>query len=346
MAAMTRSTASLHSLGCGTAGGARHGGRQARATDLVAARPHVDASPREDEMAAADGAPPQGVGLESGPSVPVSGLRWRRAFRGDERQLRTWRRWLASLLPDCAARDGATCIATELGTNAVKHTVSGQGDCFAAEITWYPQVVRIAVEVGSAAEGPQTMDDPAGDHGCGLLLVRGLSVRMGVCGDRRGRMVWVEVSWDGVVAAGSASPKARYEVATHDEVVLARRFAGAAAWFGRSSQAWWAVAGGAGLLSAPSAGALDALLYRLLCTPDRAQPSADWQGKYGLGKETASHHQCDPDTGSRKVTRWRCYAPASVSVVDQARLRDPADMRRGAVIPAPKARWATPQACA
>ncbi len=166
-------------------------------------------------MAATDGAPPQGTGLEGGPRVPVSGLRWRRAFPGHERQLGVLRRWLASLLPDCPTRDDVACVATELCTNALRHTASGQRG-FSVEVTWYPQVVRIAVEV-----------------------VKGLSVRMGVCGDHHGRLVWAEVPWDEVVAAGPAPPEARYEAAIHDgEAALARRFAGVPAWFGRSTLAW------------------------------------------------------------------------------------------------------------
>jgi hypothetical protein len=37
------------------------------------------------------------------------------------------------------------------------------------------------------------------------------------------------------------------------EAALARRFAGVPAWFGRATMAWWAVAGPAGLVSAPTA---------------------------------------------------------------------------------------------
>src|SRR6266700_3905226 len=72
-------------------------------------------------------------------------LRWRRVFPGHENQLRALRRWLTVLLPQCAARDDVISVATELGTNAVKFTASGQGGWFAAEITWYGTGVRVAV---------------------------------------------------------------------------------------------------------------------------------------------------------------------------------------------------------
>jgi serine/threonine-protein kinase RsbW len=60
------------------------------------------------------------------------------------------RRWLASLLPECPAREDVVCVATELGTNAVRHTASGRGAWFAVEVTWHRSVVRVAVADGGA----------------------------------------------------------------------------------------------------------------------------------------------------------------------------------------------------
>src|SRR5439155_4206697 len=62
--------------------------------------------------------------------------RWRRAFEGEERQLGVMRRWLASVLPACPARDDVISVATELASNALRHTASGNGGLFAVEITW------------------------------------------------------------------------------------------------------------------------------------------------------------------------------------------------------------------
>jgi hypothetical protein len=55
----------------------------------------------------------------AGPAALAPGLRWCRVFPGQEAQLRLLRRWLETLLPDCPARDDVSCIATELGTNAI-----------------------------------------------------------------------------------------------------------------------------------------------------------------------------------------------------------------------------------
>lgn len=106
------------------------------------------------------------------------------------------RRWLESVLPDCPERYDVACVATELGTNAVRHTTSGQGGVFVVEISCYSRVVRVAVTDGGAPGEPRMIDDPAGEHGRGLQVVRGLSVRTGVCGDKQGRLVWADVPWD------------------------------------------------------------------------------------------------------------------------------------------------------
>ena len=128
--------------------------------------------------------------------APVNVLRWRRLLRGDARQLAVLRRWLVSLLPECPARDDVISVATELSSNALRHTVSGRG-WFAVEMTRYSSAVRIAVaDCGGPAE-PRVIEDPAGEHGRGLLLVRALSLRAGVAGDQHGRLVWADVPFHG-----------------------------------------------------------------------------------------------------------------------------------------------------
>ena len=104
----------------------------------------------------ANGGAAQGSGAlgESG-----LGLRWRRVLPGEERQLGVLRRWLELLLPECPARGDVAYVATELGTNAVRHTASGQGGWFAVEITWHRLAVRVAVADGGAPGDPRVLDD-------------------------------------------------------------------------------------------------------------------------------------------------------------------------------------------
>jgi serine/threonine-protein kinase RsbW len=144
--------------------------------------------------------PLSGMGaLEQGvwPPEPPASLCWRRVFPGKDPQLAVLRRWLALLLPECGARDDLTYVASELAANAVAHTASGRpGGLFVVVVTWSPSVVRIAVADGGAPSGPHMVADPAGERGRGLLVVTGLAARTGVCGDRRGRLVWADVPWE------------------------------------------------------------------------------------------------------------------------------------------------------
>jgi Histidine kinase-like ATPase domain len=144
----------------------------------------------------------------SGPAARVPRLPARRIFPGEDRQLGALRRWLASLLPDCPARDDVSIVATELCSNAILHTASGRRGWFAVELSWHQPVVRVAVTDCGAPTEPRVIDAPEGEHGRGLLVVRGLSARTGACGDARGRVVWAEVPWGEAGAAESASPRA------------------------------------------------------------------------------------------------------------------------------------------
>jgi hypothetical protein len=151
-------------------------------------------------------------------------------FPGEERQLGLLRRWLGSLLPQCPARDDVTCVASELGANAISHTASGRGGWFAHEITWYGTMVRIAVADSGAPTGPRVVDDPDSENGRGLLVVRGLSMRSGVCGDHRGRLVWADIPWADPAAPLPAPDP--YEAAIQEaEASLARQFGDTPAWF-------------------------------------------------------------------------------------------------------------------
>jgi hypothetical protein len=218
-------------------------------------------------------------------SASATALRWRRVFRGEEPELRQVRLWLAWLLPEHPCRDDVIAVAAELSTNALRHTVS-RGRWFAVEVSWRPPAVRVAVADCGGDREPQVIDDPAAEHGRGLLLVRGLSLRTGVVGDRRGRLVWADVAWPGATAANAITPPGPFEAAIRDgETELARQFRDVPAWFGRSTLAWWAMPGTGGLVSAPSAGELAGALYRLLDPPPPA--AGEPQPQIGeLGEQT------------------------------------------------------------
>lgn len=129
------------------------------------------------------------------PSALAAAGRWRHVFPGQERELAPLRRWLKSLLPACEARDDVIAVATELASNAVRHTRSGQGNWFAVELTWHTQVMRVAVADCGGTSEPHLITDPLAEHGRGLLVVRGLSQRTGMTGDHHGRLVWADLAW-------------------------------------------------------------------------------------------------------------------------------------------------------
>lgn len=138
------------------------------------------------------GGPAPGGGAPTAGQPPLLG--WR-VFPGENRQLRVLRGWLETLLPDCPERHDVLAVATELASNAVKHTASGRGGTFAVALLGGARVMRVAVADGGAQAGPRMQEEPAGENGRGLLIVHGLSACTGACGDSRGRLVWAEVPW-------------------------------------------------------------------------------------------------------------------------------------------------------
>ena len=163
---------------------------------LVPAAGHGHAEQHQGARMSADS---EGRAPAAGPWLPA--LRWRRVFPGEARELAALRRFLAVLLPECAARDDVMCVATELSSNALRHTASGHGGRFAVEIVWDTAAVHLAVSDGGAPSGPRVVDDPRQENGRGLLLVRALSRSCGACGDQRGRVVWADVPWADAEAA-------------------------------------------------------------------------------------------------------------------------------------------------
>jgi hypothetical protein len=224
-------------------------------------------------MTTTGGARERNMGGLAQPSVPP--LRWRRVFPGHERELSALRRWLSSLLPECPERDDVLIVANELGSNAIRHTASGRGGRFAVEVAWHRSMVQVAVADWGGPAEPKVIDDPDGEHGRGLMLVRALSVHTGVAGDQRGRLVWSQLAWHDAEGTSPAPSQDPYQAAISDgEAALARRFAGVPAWFGRATLRWWALPGSGDLISAPSAPELAALLYRLEETACSLRPEA------------------------------------------------------------------------
>jgi Histidine kinase-like ATPase domain len=118
----------------------------------------------------------------------------RRAYPGEERQLGPLRKWIKSLLTHQPALDDVLVVAAELASNATKHTASGQGRWFIVEMTCHPRMVRVAIADCGAPNEPKVIDDALAESKRGLVIVRALAVRTGVCGDQRSRLVWADIA--------------------------------------------------------------------------------------------------------------------------------------------------------
>jgi anti-sigma regulatory factor (Ser/Thr protein kinase) len=190
------------------------------------------------------------------------------------------RRFVAELLAGYPERDDVALCATELATNAIRHTASGRGGFFAVELTWAGMTIRLAVADGGAPAGPvlrQRDLDALKEAGRGLAVVASLCDRYGAEGDHRGRVVWAQFcSASAAAPHGARVPLIPQSATAEDAALLARQYAGWHTWFGPWTRQWWAVprhdAGATPLITASSARALASRLDTLQGDPPRAGP--------------------------------------------------------------------------
>jgi serine/threonine-protein kinase RsbW len=107
------------------------------------------------------------------------------------------RRFAGDVLGECPAREVLLMCVSELCSNAIRHSASGQGGVFIVEVG-YPRdgVARVAVtdEGGASVPAAGTLDLMA-EGGRGLALVAACTSRWGYADAYPGRTVWAEASW-------------------------------------------------------------------------------------------------------------------------------------------------------
>ena len=122
-----------------------------------------------------------------------------RSFPGRRAQISQAREFIAALLARCPAADDVVLLASELASNAVTHSASGQpGGTFTvrAETTGAGDVLVEVEDQGGGRDGNIGVAGPP--HG--LFLLRELST---ACGTRRGEQGWI--TWFTIAGlAGSA----------------------------------------------------------------------------------------------------------------------------------------------
>lgn len=123
---------------------------------------------------------------------------------GRAASVRAARRFTAAALPGCPRADDLVLAVSELASNAVAWSASGQQGTFTVRVRAAPGWAR--AEVSDA--GPAVHDTPAAGNGWGLLIVAGVTDRCGtVTGPDGSRTAWAEVTW-GEPLADTAGPAA------------------------------------------------------------------------------------------------------------------------------------------
>lgn len=186
---------------------------------------------------------------------------WTRHFRGGKDQVLEVRHWLEELLPDCAARTDLLLLASELCTNAIVHSRSGEaGGQFSVDIDWAPGLTRIVIGDQGSAKAPAIMPrtgDPAhlGESGRGLLLVDDVADDWGTASHPNRRWVWADIDWQARGGALLAAPGG-LNAAIASNTMVRKAFPGTSIWWGHLTGAWWAAVPGAtnahGLICAPT----------------------------------------------------------------------------------------------
>lgn len=116
---------------------------------------------------------------------------WHRTFPGTKEQVREARRFVRAHLPDYP---DAELITSELATNAVEHTRTGEpGGTFTALIR--PRLDGTAYLAIEDQGGPAEFGVPTPERegGRGIHLVAALTTVWGVKDDAAGRTVWAEL---------------------------------------------------------------------------------------------------------------------------------------------------------
>jgi anti-sigma regulatory factor (Ser/Thr protein kinase) len=129
--------------------------------------------------------------------TPMLAIRARqRVFAGSADQVRHARDFTRRVLDGCPVAGEVVLLVSEVTSNAVLHTASGQGGVFSVIIWRYDGRVEVEVRDGGSVTVPAMRPGTEpGESGYGLGLVDALASRWGHEGGAGGRVVWFELEW-------------------------------------------------------------------------------------------------------------------------------------------------------
>jgi serine/threonine-protein kinase RsbW len=214
----------------------------------------------------------RGLRRSSGPlRAPECAAWWTRQFRGGVDQVIAVRHWLEDLLPDCAARADAVLLASELCTNAIVHSRSGEaGGQFSVDVDWAPALLRVVVGDQGSAKAPALPPRSGataalGESGRGLLLVDNVADRWGTASRPHRRWVWADIDWQDRGGPLLSAPGG-LQTAIASNAAIRRAFPGTSIWWGHLTRTWWAAIPGStnahGVICAPTRESLFQALVR------------------------------------------------------------------------------------
>jgi hypothetical protein len=120
----------------------------------------------------------------------------RRTFRGEQDQVAQARDFVKRVVGRCPMLDDAVLLTSELCTNTLQHTASGQGGSFEVTVCREDDSVRVEVRDDGSKDVPVVRSlDEFSEDGMGLALVDLIATRWGQKGDEVGRSVFFELEW-------------------------------------------------------------------------------------------------------------------------------------------------------
>jgi serine/threonine-protein kinase RsbW len=120
----------------------------------------------------------------------------RRTFRGEQGQVASARDFVKRAVDGCPMLDEAVLLSSELCTNALLHTASGQGGSFDVTVFRGHDSLRVEVRDDGSENVPAIRGlDKFSEQGRGLALVDLIATRWGQNGDELGRSVFFELRW-------------------------------------------------------------------------------------------------------------------------------------------------------
>ena len=121
----------------------------------------------------------------------------RRTFPGRHDQVACARDFVRRAVKGCPLMDEAVLLTSELCTNALQHSASGNGGSFEVTLHRRDDSLRVEVRDDGSRTAPAARNfDQLSEDGRGLEIVGLIAHRWGQGGDEYGRSVFFELRWN------------------------------------------------------------------------------------------------------------------------------------------------------